>query len=316
MAWDGRWYQSIADTGYSGAQDPAVRFFPLWPLLGRVGDRLLPGGSDVSLVLFANVLALIAGVLMYRLVIDETNDQVLARRSVRLLALFPPAFVLILAYSEALYLVLAIGVLLLSRKSRWWWAAIAGFLAGLTRPVAVLLALPVGLRAYRDTRGGGRPLSSGALAATLAPLAGAAAFLVWSAIAFDDWSAPAARQRELRGGVAEPVSRLIRAAWRGVEGDEGELFHFLAACLLITLTIVVVRRLSLPLALYTVPSALVLISADNLNSMERYALSAFPVVIAAALVSRHRTFDRWLTTASAAGLVSLSTLALNGIYVP
>jgi hypothetical protein len=108
----------------------------------------------------------------------------------------------------------------------------------------------------------------------------------------------------------------VRAAWRGIEGDEGELFHFLAACVLIALSIVVVRRLSRPLALYTIPSALVLISADNLNSMERYALSAFPVVIAAALVSRHPSFDRWLTTASAAGLVSLSTLALNGVYVP
>ena len=59
------------------------------------------------------------------------------------------------------------------------------------------------------------------MAATVAPLAGAAAFLVWSAVALDDWSAPADRQRELRGGVAEPVSRLVRAGWRGIEGDEG-----------------------------------------------------------------------------------------------
>jgi hypothetical protein len=258
------------------------------------------------------VLALVAGVLLYRLVIDETGDPRLARRSVRLLALFPPAFVFVLAYSEALYLVLAIGVFLAIRRSSWGWAIAAGYLAGLTRPVAILLSLPVAVSAWR----GGRHVTAASLAAVVAPVAGAATFLVWSEIALDDWSAPIDQQRMLRGGAAEPTSRLVRAAWRGANGDQGELFHFLAAVLLITLTVVVVRRMSLPLAVYTVPSALVLISADNLNSMERYAISVFPVIIAAALVSRHRTFDRWLTTASAAGLVCLTTLALNGVMVP
>jgi hypothetical protein len=209
-------------------------------------------------------------------------------------------------------MVLAIGVFLAIRRSRWGWAIAAGYLAGLTRPVAILLSLPVAVSAWR----GGRHVTAASLAAVVAPVAGAATFLVWSEIALDDWSAPIDQQRTLRGGAAEPTSRLVRAAWRGANGDQGELFHFLAAVLLITLTVVVVRRMSLPLAVYTVPSALVLISADNLNSMERYAISAFPVVIAAALVSRHRTFDRWLTTASAAGLVCLTTLALNGVMVP
>ena len=312
MAWDGRWYEGIVDNGYLDAADPAVRFFPLWPLVGRFADVILPGGSDVALVLAANALSLVAGILLYRLVVDETSDRVLARRSVRLLALFPPAFVLVLAYSEALYLTLAIAVLLLSRRSMWWPAAAAGYLAGLTRPVGVLLCLPVGLTAFRERR----LRTPGAVTATVAPLLGALTFPLWAEIALGDWSAPIDRQRELRGGVAEPVSRLVRAAWRGLNGDEGELFHFLAAILLITLTVVVAMRLSRPLAVYTIPSALVLVAADNLNSMERYALSAFPIVIAAALVSRHPGFDRWLTTASAAGLLSLATLALNGVYVP
>ena len=87
LAWDGRWYEAVAENGYASADDPAVRFFPLWPLLGRAA-ALLPGVSaGAALVVVANVAALAAGVLLYRLVLDETDDRVLARGCVRLLAL-------------------------------------------------------------------------------------------------------------------------------------------------------------------------------------------------------------------------------------
>ena len=50
--------------------------------------------------------------------------------------------------------------------------------------------------------------------------------------------------------------------------------------------------------------------------MERYALSVFPLVIAAAILSRDERLDRWLPTASAVALTIVTTLALNGVYVP
>ena len=75
-------------------------------------------------------------------------------------------------------------------------------------------------------------------------------------------------------------------------------------------------RLSADLWVYTIPSTILLIGADNLNSMERYALGVFPLVIAAAIVSRRPLLDRWVPTASAVALTSVTTLALNGVYVP
>ena len=312
LAWDGRWYEAIAASGYVDAADPALRFFPLWPLLGRAASWLPGLGPGVALVIAANAAALAAGVLLHRLVVDETGDWRLARRAVRLLALAPPSFVLVLAYSEALYLTLAVSVFLLARSKRWWAAAAVGYVAGLTRPVGALLVLPVAALAWPDRS----ERRAGAIAAVAAPLAGAATFAIWAQAALSDATAPLDRQRELRGDLVEPVSRLVRGAWRGAHGDTGELLHFLAAVALVALAVVAARRLSRPMALYAVPSLVLLLAAENLNSLERYALSAFPLVIAAAMVSRHRWLDRWIVGASGAGMVCLATLAFHGVYVP
>ncbi len=311
LAWDGTWYSQIADVGYLGADDPAVRFFPLWPLLGRfVG--WFTGGPDLALVVMANLFALVAGVMLYRLVMLETHDARTAQRAVRILALFPPAFVLVLAYSEALFLVLGLGMVLSLRGHRWVRAAMLGYLAGLTRPVAGLLALSAAVAVWRQ-RAQRSPL---ALLSIAAAPAGSLTFLAWSAIALDDWSAPLDRQRELRGDITEPVGRLISAFTDAIRGDEGEAFHLIAALIIIGLTVVAIRSLSADLWAYTLPSTLLLISAENLNSMERYALGAFPLVIAAAIVSRRPVLDRWVPTTSAVGMVAVSVLMFNGVYVP
>lgn len=310
IPWDGTWYRDLAANGYSDpGLEGGIRFFPLWPLLGRlfgwVGDR-----PDVALVVLANVLALVAATLLYRLTVQETSDHELARRTVRLFSLFPPAFVLILGYSEALYLSLAIGLVLSARARRWTTAAALGFLAGLTRPVAALLAFAALVHGWKDRRS---PMAWVAVAS--APL-GTLTFLVWAERYDDGWRAPIDAQRDLRGEITEPISRLVGGLIDGLRGDEGELFHTVAAIGVIVLAVVVIRRLSADLAVYTALSTLLLVSADNLNSMERYALSVFPLVIAAGMLSRHRLLDRWLPTASAVGLTAVTTLALNGVYVP
>ncbi len=311
LAWDGTWYQRIADHGYADAADPAVRFFPLFPLLGRWIGWFV-GGSELALILLANVASLIAALLLYRLAMQETNDPKVAHRAVRTLALFPPAFVFVLAYSEGLYLALALGMILILRSQRWLLAAALGFLAGLTRPVAGFLALAALVNVVR----GRHTREPAAILSVLSAPLGTITFLVWSHFALHDWRAPIDRQEELRGTGAEPVTRLVRAAIDGVRGDQGELFHFIAAAIVIGLAVIAIKRLSTDLWIYAVPSTLVLVATDNLNSLERYALSVFPLVIAAAIASRHPAFDRWLPTASAVGLVAVTTLALNGVYVP
>jgi len=310
LAWDGAWYERIAEQGYLGADDPAVRFFPLWPLLGRWAGWLLT--TEVALVVLANAAALAAAALLHRLTLDETGDRELARRTVRLFALAPPAFVLVMAYSEAVFITLSIAMVLATRGRRWWGAALAGYLAGLTRPVAALLAVPTVIELWRN---GARRSPAAWLAVMAAPL-GSLTFLAWSQVALDDWSAPLDRQRELRGEITEPLGRLVLAVREAFGGDEGDALHFVAAVVIVILTVVAIRKLSVALAAYTGVSVLVLFAADNLNSMERYALAVFPLAMAAAIATRHPVARRVAPTAAAVGLVSCTTLALYGVYVP
>ena len=143
FAWDGTWYLRIAEEGYTGAPQEALRFFPLYPTGGRLVGYLLLGRSWIALLLLANVGALAAAALVRRLTLELGGDEVTATRAAWLLLLTPASFVLVWAYSEAVFLVAAAGALLAMRRRAWWWVAGLGMAAALTRPVGVLLALAV-----------------------------------------------------------------------------------------------------------------------------------------------------------------------------
>ncbi len=307
LAWDGAWYREIATNGY-GSLAGAERFFPLWTLTGRVLGTL-GNRPDIALVVAANVLAIVAAVLLYQLTIQETRDQEVAKHVVRLFSLFPSAFVLVFAYSEALFISLSLGFVLCVRARVWWAATLLGFLAGLTRPVASLLAILaiVGLPQRRN--------ALAYLSVVSAPL-GTSAYLFWAQLEFGNALAPFAAQADLRGSFREPFTRIFAAFVEGFNGDWGELLHALVALIMLFLLLVAVRKLSTDLWLFAIPSTLFLFAADNLNSIERYALAVFPLVIAAGLVSHQSFWHRWLPTASAVGLTTLTTLSLNGLYVP
>src|SRR5262249_6891200 len=71
LAWHAAWSRDIANHGYGITPDTheALRFFPLWPLLGRIAS---PGFSaSVPLVVLANLAGLAVLVLLRRLVIHE-----------------------------------------------------------------------------------------------------------------------------------------------------------------------------------------------------------------------------------------------------
>src|SRR5438132_1071276 len=81
------------------------------------------------LVALAAVLAL---AVFYRLAAFDVGKDV-ASRSVIYLGLFPTAFFLYSAFTESLFLALAIGAFWLGRQGRWPLAALLAFLCGLTK---------------------------------------------------------------------------------------------------------------------------------------------------------------------------------------
>jgi len=185
LSWDGAWYSDIATKGYAALPREGLRFFPGVPLAAR-GLGVVGIGERPALVLISNVSALVAGVLLYRFVVDEGWGRSLAVRSVWLLALAPPAFVFVMGYTDATLVALAIATLYALRRRAWWWAAAFALVAGVCRPTAVLLALPALVEAARSIRATGWAERTARAAAVVAAPVGLACYLAWVGATFGD----------------------------------------------------------------------------------------------------------------------------------
>jgi hypothetical protein len=212
-----------------------------------------------------------------------------------------------------------VGAFLALRSKRWWWAAAAGFLSGLTRPSGALLALPALVEAARDLRGAPVKDIAGRLAAIGAPVAGVAGYLGWVGLRFGHPMLPIQIQQRvwLRGPSVNPVLAFFRAgrdAFRGHFGGNGIHFPFLVVAVL--LVIVVFRRWPVSYGVYALAALVVTLSASRLGSAERYLFTTFPFVLAIVSVTRRRSVETGALVASGACMAGLATLALLGAYVP
>ena len=299
FAWDGSYYRDIARIGYEATGLDSVRFFPLYPLLGR---------GTLGLLLLSNLGALVGAALVHRLVREEFGDADLARRAAVLVGILPPSFVLAWAYAEGVFLPLAAGQLLALRHRRWDVAAALGVVASLTRPTGVLLAVPAAVEAWRTRR-------LGALVAVVAPVAGFVSFLVWVDRRFGDAFLPLRVQQDLRGDTANPVLRLLEGFGEIVTDPLGDGLHIPFVLGLIALVVVCWSRFPPAWTALAAVTVVVSVAAGNLNSIEQYGLSAVPLVVAVAAVVGG---NRWRPAAvvSSAAMVAMCALAWYGLYVP
>jgi hypothetical protein len=319
FAWDAAFYRDIAEGGYDAVPRSGVRFFPLYPLVGRALGFVLAHHTEAALLIIANLSALLFGALLHRLALIETGDRRLAARAAWFAGVFPPAMALVMGYAEGLFLALAVGVFLALRRKAFLLAAVGGLLAGLTRPGGALLALPALIEGWRGWRAvDWRGLVSRATA-ILAPLAGIAVYLAWVGHVYGDALLPMRLQSDpgRRGGFRDPVSRMIDAVGDLFGGDRfGSGLHVLWAVLFVGLLVVLIRRFPASYSAYAGASLLLLLSASNLDSFERYAMGTFPFLLALAAVTGGKEVERPAIALSAAGLVAYSLLAFFGVYVP
>jgi mannosyltransferase PIG-V len=161
---DTDWYVGIAQAGYnySPVIGSRANFFPLFPALMAIGGRVIEllgvpspwsyvvAGTAISWAAFA-----VACVALYRLALLRFDRRV-AAGAVTLLAVFPFSFYYGVAYTEALYLMLAVLAFLAIERGNWWGAAGAAAMAGALRPPGLILggcvALAYGLGWLRERR--------------------------------------------------------------------------------------------------------------------------------------------------------------------
>jgi hypothetical protein len=318
FAWDAAFYRDIADRGYHGLAQEALRFFPLLPLASRYLGTVLLGHVGLALLLIVQVTALLAGVLLHRLTVLETGDRATARRATWLLALLPPASVLVLGYSEALLLVFSVGFFLAIRQGRWWLAAALGVFAGLSRPVGMTLALPALIEALRVLRLSPWRGWVARAAAIAAPVAGGLAYLLWVGHVYGDWQLPMRLQNsaDLRGGYANPLSTIWHSVDVLLHGSLGEGLHAPWIALFALLLVVCFRCLPVSYGAWTAVLLLSALTGHTLGSFERYGLAAFPLVLALAMVSRPPLVEKGVLLACGIGLTAFTTLTFVGAFVP
>ena len=317
VAWDGTWYRDIAAHGYASLPEEGLRFFPLFPLMGRLLGVVAWGRVDVCLVILANLCSLALAVGVRRLVMFEREDPRLADRAVWMTALFPGAFVLAFAYAEALWLLAAVIVFWGVRSRRWWWAVAGGFLAGLARPLGVILAVPAAIELARHWRAAERSERLSGAVAVFAPVAGTLTYLVWVGRSFGDMWLPFTVQSDLRGDSVDPISRL----WEGLSqmlGPErlGDGLHIPFAIVFLVLLVFTFRWWPVSYGAFAALVLLVAIGTENLNSLERYGLNAFPLALSLAMICRDPRIDSAVRSVLSGGLVALASMAWLGAYVP
>ena len=311
-AWDGWWYLGIARDGYhvaplvDGYHDYA--FLPLWPALIRLLSWPWPALAGPIAVILANVLFVVALVILVRL--GET--VVGAERAFLgaiLLAIFPFSAVFSMAYAESLFMCLSAGAFLAAERDRRALSGVLVGLAALARLQGAVLAVPVWIVLFlRD----GKRLRPSQAWLALGPLAAVGVLIGVSAFAGGAGAYGAAQAAWGRAGVGGAVPDAALASTLSVV-NVVQLITLLGAVFL--LVFLRPDRIPLPYAALTVLSLGLVFASGSLESIGRHVMSAFPN--AWLLAGRRASWFRvgW-PIASLLLLFLLSTAMFAGRFVP
>lgn len=174
-SWDGFYYLDIAQRGYAAGPVngpyPNTVFFPLYPALIRVVHDLTGIDWVLAAVLISNAAFAAAVVVFARLGAAVVGAPGLL--AAVLLCFAPGGTAFGMVYADSLFLLVSIASFLAVERGSVRWAGLLYALATLSRPVGVLLGLPLLLLAIRR---GSRPADLATLAAGPAALLAFAAY--------------------------------------------------------------------------------------------------------------------------------------------
>jgi hypothetical protein len=289
---DTNWYLKIAQRGYSG-DDGSTVYFPLYPLLIRVVSAVV-GNAMLAALLISNLSAIGALAMLYRL-----NEALFgapsARRVVAYWLLFPTAFFLLAAYTESLFLFLALAAFDCARRDKWILAALLGGLAALTRLQGALLIVPLLWMWWVPSRGTGERGSRGESRIILRLRSGLASHVsrfvpllliplaTLAYLAFTDLSLLSNYVGELHARFVLPWDNFIASIALLASGRASfvDALNLLTAIGFGAMMVMVWRGLPreyglYALAMYCAP-LFRMTTTQPLVSMDRYALAIFPV---------------------------------------
>ncbi|MGH8906260.1 MAG: mannosyltransferase family protein [Egibacteraceae bacterium] len=313
--WDGQWYLSAAVEGYPAvvpavdgqAVDSSLAFFPVYPMAIRAVSTVTGLSPPVASVLVALVGGLAAAVLL-RLLVGRLCGQQVADRAVLLFCFFPGSVVLSMAYSESLMLTATMLCLLMLLDRRWVSAGVTGALATASRPNAIAVCACCLYRAAQAVR---RDRDWRALIAPLLAPAGFVGFMlflwartgepfVWFRVQREGW------QERFDGGRRAFQEILI--VTRDPAGATNTTKLQVIGLLFTLVALYLLWRWRPPavIVIYTIAVLVLCIGSWNLGARPRFVLTAFPLIVAVARVTR----DRWFAAVLGVSAIAMFVLAV------
>jgi Mannosyltransferase (PIG-V) len=316
VRWDSIHYLLIAEHGY--AAPASTVFYPLYPLLVRSIGFLI--GSDAAAGIAISLASFwVALTLLHRLTKLELGPRA-ADATVLLLAFAPLSFFFSAVYTESLFLALSLGSFYAARRGRWRLAAVLGGLAAPTRVTGIVLALPLAVMYLQERR----RLDRGLAWLLLVPT-GLGAYLAYLMVKGYGFLAPIHEQvtghQHQLGGPVDTIVAAVRAAsaglrwvWSqpvyapdvgGVLSSQAESIMLLGVLAIAVVALVATfRRLNFAYSAYSLAVLLVCTWSPVINqplqSFDRYALTIFPLWMAAGAWVSERRLTRTLIVISGA----------------
>jgi hypothetical protein len=275
---DTNWYLAIATRGYGTIVGDA-HFPPLYPALIRCLGAL--GGNYLVAALIVSNLALIAALGVFYQTAREMGDAGAASRATAYLLLFPTAFFFFGAYTEPLFLFVALLALRTMQKGAWLRTGFLIFCAILIRLQGVALLVPLVYVVWRA-----RPFDQkmARLVSLALPAIAIALYLLVRVAGGDPALIPTA-EANLRARLAPPWENYFYAlqTFASARFNLADVLNFLTTTLFVLALVFGWRRLPPAFALYAAASIIVLtmrlVEMQPLNSMSRYALTLFPIFV-------------------------------------
>jgi hypothetical protein len=221
-------------------------------------------------------------------------DSLAARRSIIYLAIFPTSFFLVAAYTESLFLALAIGAIGASRKGKFWIAGLIALVAALTRLNGWVLVVPLTFEYWRQKKSDYSQYGIESMAVVL-PILGLVTFVLWRWMAGMP-SMSEVYERFWLQQVGIPGTDLVIALQRIISGEAAFTLYFDLFCILFLFisTLLAFRRLAPTFGIYSLMLLLFMLlstsAAKPLFSTSRYALAFFPTFMVMGQVGK----DPWL----------------------
>jgi hypothetical protein len=318
-AWD-RWdtglYVKIARFGYDGYPEHypdqgVVAFFPGEPMLLRL-VHLVVRDWVASGLLISAVAGVVACVALARLGALEAGPEA-GSRAVLYLVLSPYAVFLAAAYSEALFLALALPAWLAARRGRWVLAGVLAAGAATVRVTGLFLAVALVVQWFVDPAGRRRMRD---LAPLALPFLAVGAYLVYVQRLTGDWLGWQHAQRDHWGRELTAPWSALHTTWDAATGSTlGPAYQWsfraeiVAVAIGVAVTVLLVVRRRWAESVYVGGQVVALATSAYYLSVARATLLWWPLWIMLAAASTRRRWVHPAYLAVAPALMLAATVA-------